>query len=147
MAHEIVHPFPVFKDLILVRPCHLLLEAFVPLRRDDTVPEPLNKMNYVKNVKRIGIKKGMQQGMQRGGVKLLALQIPKRFRVKRDESFRLLEGLSAEDVEGLGGYYRYGRSRRTPCLDQHATDGPGLAREGFGRRKDAGRRDKRDLRG
>ncbi|MCK4391018.1 MAG: DUF4351 domain-containing protein [Desulfobacterales bacterium] len=55
-------------------------------------------MEYVSSVERIGIKKGMQQGV----LELLARQITRRFEVSSDSLQPIFAGLTTEQIEKLG---------------------------------------------
>ena len=55
-------------------------------------------MEYVSSVERIGIKKGMQQGV----LELLARQITRRFEVSSDSVQPIFAGLTTEQIEELG---------------------------------------------
>lgn len=55
-------------------------------------------MEYVSSVERIGIRKGIQQE----ALKLLSLQIARRFRVSSDSVQPIFAGLTTEQLEELG---------------------------------------------
>lgn len=56
------------------------------------------EMEYVSSVERIGIRKGIQQE----ALKLLSLQIARRFRVSSDSVQPIFAGLTTEQLEELG---------------------------------------------
>ena len=60
------------------------------------------RMEYVTSVERIGIKKGMQQGMQQEAMKLLSRQIARRFQVSSDSVHPMFADLTTEQLEELG---------------------------------------------
>ena len=59
-------------------------------------------MPYVTSVERIGIEKGMQQGMLQEAMKLLSCLIARRFQVSSDSVHPMFAGLTTEQLEELG---------------------------------------------
>ena len=59
-------------------------------------------MEYVSSVERIGFRKGMQEGMQKGSLALLCRQISRRFNVSPNHVRSMLEGLGTSEIEELG---------------------------------------------
>ncbi len=49
-----------------------------------------------------GMQQGIQQGIQQGSLKLLCLQIAKRFKTSYDSVYPIFRGLRVEDIEELG---------------------------------------------
>ena len=59
-------------------------------------------MEYVSSVERIGIRKGIQQGIQQEALKFLSRQIARRFQVSYDSVQSIFSGLTTEQIEELG---------------------------------------------
>lgn len=60
------------------------------------------RMEYITSVEKIGFRRGIEQGMQQGGVSLLRRQISRRFKIEADQVVSMLEGLDNAAIEELG---------------------------------------------
>ena len=87
-----------FIDWVMALPEELEEELWAEVQKI----EEERKMEYVSSVERIGIKKGMQQGMQEEALRLLSRQIARRFQVSSDSVQPIFAGLTIEQIEELG---------------------------------------------
>ncbi len=87
-----------FIDWVMALPEELEEELWTEIQKI----EEERKMEYVSSVERIGIKKGMQQGMQEEALRLLSRQIARRFQVSSDSVQPIFAGLTIEQIEELG---------------------------------------------
>ena len=83
-----------FIDWVMALPEELEEELWAEVQKI----EEERKMEYVSSVERIGIRKGIQQGV----LELLARQISRRFEVSSDSVQPIFAGLTTEQIEELG---------------------------------------------
>ena len=87
-----------FIDWVMALPEELEEELWAEVQKI----EEERKMEYVSSVERIGIRKGMQQGMQEEALRLLSRQIARRFQASSDSVQPIFAGLTTEQLEELG---------------------------------------------
>jgi hypothetical protein len=87
-----------FIDWVMALPEELEEELWTEIQKI----EEERKMEYVSSVERIGIKKGIQQGIQQEALRLLSRQIARRFQVSSDSVQPIFVGLTTEQIEELG---------------------------------------------
>ena len=87
-----------FIDWVMALPEELEEELWAEVQKI----EEEKKMEYVSSVERIGIRKGMQQGMQEEALRLLSRQIARRFQASSDSVQPIFAGLTTEQLEELG---------------------------------------------